>query len=292
MTNRIASFVFFLLVASRAGGQPVENLFPDSRTVYSSRSEHADYRLALGPLQKNNGIWQAGREEKITATLHRRTIEVNDIFSRREVANTIANYFSSPRGRLLYSCAGLDCGSSAAWANEIFGIKQLYGLDRYQHYWVWELDGESGSNIAVAYAVQRGNKRIYAQIDMLELHAGRGKSIVSSPEAILAELETKKYFVFPGMDLIGAEPVFEDDHVESVASAMARNPRLVLYIVGHDYQRGDLKEQLERSKNYAEKLKARLVERGVKVERIESRGVGPLAPRGKFTSARIELVVR
>lgn len=228
----------------------------------------------------------------MSGLLHRRTIEVNDSYSRQEVMKTITGFFSSRDGRLLYSCDGLDCGSSAAWANEYFGIKQLYGLDRYQHYRVWELNGEAGKDIAVIYAVQRGNKRIYVQVDVLEVEKGGEKPIVSSPEAILAELDTKGYFVFPGMHFNVSKLEFDDDHVNSVASAMARNPRLTLYLVGHDYRDGSLEDQLARSKSYAEQLKARLEKTGVKAGRLHVQGVGPLAPRGKTTSARLELVVR
>lgn len=291
MINRIL-VLLVSLVMSYAIGQPVDSLFSDSRTVYSSHVEHTDYRLALGPLQKNNNTWQAEREEKMNGLLHRRTIEVNDGFSRQEVMNTITGFFSSRDGRLLYSCDGLDCGSSAAWANESFGIKQLYGLDRYQHYRVWELNGDAGTDIAVVYAVQRGNKRIYVQIDTLEVEKGSEKSIVSSTEAILAELETKKYFVFPGIRFTGSALVIDDDHVLSVASALARNPRLALYLVGHDYRDGSLEEQLARSKSYAEQLKGHLEKVGVKADRLHVQGVGPLAPRGKSASARLELVVR
>lgn len=292
MINRVSIFILASLLMSYAISQPVDNLFPDGRTVYSSQAELADYRLALGPLQKNNNVWQAEREEKMSGLLHRRTIEVNDSYSRREVMNTISGFFSSRDGRLLYSCDGLDCGSSAAWANESFGIKQLYGLDRYQHYRVWELNGETGTDIAVVYAVQRGNKRIYVQIDTLEVTKGSEKSIVSSPEAILAELDTKKYFVFPGIRFTGSALTFEDDHVDSVAAALARNPRLTLYLVGHDYLDGSLEEQLARSKSYAGQLKERLEKMGVSAGRLHVQGVGSLAPRGKNLSARLELVVR
>ena len=72
MIDRISAFIFVLLMMQYVSAQPVDNLFPDSRTVYSSRAEHAEYRLALGPLQKNNNIWQAEREEKISGLLHRR----------------------------------------------------------------------------------------------------------------------------------------------------------------------------------------------------------------------------
>lgn len=296
MIDRAKSiFVIFFLVtvSNTVFAKPFENLFPDSRTVYTSQAEHKDYRLPLGTLQKkNNGLWQAEREERLTGTLYRRTIEVDDAYSRQEVFNTLNNFFSTQQGRLLYSCSGLDCGSSAAWANEHFGIKQLYGLDRYQRYWVWELNDEQGTSFAVIYAVQRGNKRIYVQTDLLEVPQGNGKSIVSSPEAILSELENKRYFVVPGLSVSGTELRVDEAHIESIAAAMARDRQLELYLVGHDYQGNELKEQLARSLEHAGQLKALLQAAGVQPERLHAQGVGPLAPRGKIHgSARVELVV-
>jgi hypothetical protein len=58
-----------------------------------------------------------------------------------------------------FVCEGRDCGSSADWANGIFGFRLLYGPEQYQHYWVgldtirdvWQ----------VIYVGRRGNGKVY-----------------------------------------------------------------------------------------------------------------------------------
>ncbi len=58
-----------------------------------------------------------------------------------------------------FICEGRDCGSSADWANGIFGFRLLYGPEQYQHYWVG-LDSVRGIWQTI-YVGRRGNGKVY-----------------------------------------------------------------------------------------------------------------------------------
>ena len=71
---------------------------------------------------------------------------------------------------LLFTCHGRDCGDSNNWANDHFGVKQLYGNNAAQHYAVFSLAdqvGHSPLSYITIYSVRRGNRRLYTQLEIL-----------------------------------------------------------------------------------------------------------------------------
>ena len=64
----------------------------------------------------------------------------------------------------LFACEGFDCGRSNAWASQVYGQAVLYGPDRNQFYIAADRDGR----LVSAYVIERGNRRIYAHIEVLQ----------------------------------------------------------------------------------------------------------------------------
>src|SRR5690606_7225436 len=62
---------------------------------------------------------------------------------------------------LLYWCQGRECGSSALWANNVFGNALLNGGDDQQAYALLRLAGEQADSLLALYGVTRGNRRAY-----------------------------------------------------------------------------------------------------------------------------------
>lgn len=59
-----------------------------------------------------------------------------------------------------FSCAGRDCGLSALYAHEIFGVADLYGRDGEQHYALFE----ASDGVRALYVSQRGTREVFAQL--------------------------------------------------------------------------------------------------------------------------------
>ncbi len=59
-----------------------------------------------------------------------------------------------------FTCAGRDCGSSALYAHEVFGVADLYGRDGEQHYALFE----APDGVRALYVSQRGTREVFAQL--------------------------------------------------------------------------------------------------------------------------------
>lgn len=59
-----------------------------------------------------------------------------------------------------FLCAGRDCGSSALYAHEVFGVADLYGRDGEQHYALFE----ASDGMRALYVSQRGTREVFAQL--------------------------------------------------------------------------------------------------------------------------------
>lgn len=289
----VVSFLWCCLAAP-SFAQPLQKLFPNAREVYVTEQQTDDFRLALGPMIKSGGVWFPEREERLAGYLTRHTLELERIQKSgiREITNKIEQQLSQSEARRLFSCMGLDCGSSNAWANHVFQIKQLYGLNRYQYYSAWEFaEANRPTRFVVVYVVKRGNRRVYTQIETLTTDTGLANTVVTNPATILSVLERQNFLVMTGLKLNEKAIELEESHLIAWADALKQRPQRLWVIVGHDYGEGDLDQQQQRSLSYAEKVRDRLIEQGVKAESITARGVGSLAPMGKPRSARVEVLL-
>ena len=74
-----------------------------------------------------------------------------------------------------FECDRFSCGESNFWANHIFKIARLYGLDKAQSYFVGS-QIEAGKTVYyLVYTVRRGNKREYALVDVFTLGQKAGQ---------------------------------------------------------------------------------------------------------------------
>jgi hypothetical protein len=101
------------------------------------------------------------------------------------VAEVAAHFLDGLEGGLLFRCSGRDCGRSNEWANRIFGKAILYGPDGNQQYLAWESQGRLTS----VYVIERGNKRIYANVQVLV--PGLTESDRSAPMQLFARRLTR-----------------------------------------------------------------------------------------------------
>lgn len=277
--------------------------YPHARIVFQSSEMNDDYLLALGSYKKIAGLWRLDRQQRLEGQLTRYTIEMPNGHSASQGFEFYLNQIKQASRRELFYCEGRDCGTSNSWANNHFKVLQLFGLDQFQRYGAYEVTSAQGGTYYVSlYAVQRGNKRVYLQLDILfagsSVDAGLdvpAGDISSTLESIRRALDAAGYFVFPA-------PVAADDagelrlriKPEQLAvwvELLSGDRDMVLAIVGHDYAPSSLAIQQQHALNYAEQLKAALVKAGVSENRLLTYGLGGLAPAGRGGAvARVELV--
>ena len=201
------------------------------------------------------------------------------------VAEVAAHFLDGLEGGLLFRCSGRDCGRSNEWANRIFGKAILYGPDGNQQYLAWESQGRLTS----VYVIERGNKRIYANVQVL---VPADESELGANALFARRLSGQGWSVIdgitPGAD--GALP----DRAERVFAALAPERGALaetdLYLVCHLYgsvPAGELVAAAERCAAAAVELLGAAAP-GIRVLPF---GAGPFLPRGAHPVARLELVV-
>ncbi|MGQ9427052.1 DUF4892 domain-containing protein [Gilvimarinus sp. F26214L] len=269
-----------------------------SQVVDSSDGGVVDYRLATGATQKVSGRWAPEEELRRAGELSRVTLQIPSGHDAEEIYRYYRQRLAALDARALYLCSERNCGSSNSWANDVFQIKQLYGLDQDQYYGIFEaVDQEDQLNYVVIYTVRRGNGRVYAHLELLRTEQESALGVAPNPGAIAEQLRDRGYYAVSGLRLQGGRLEFQPEHMAALAQALRRDRLLSVRVVGHDYARGSLDEQMERSRGHARRLVERLVEEGVPEDRLEVHGVGSLVPprssEGKRDqSFRVELVVR
>ena len=257
----------------------------DQRVIFSAANDNTDYLLSLSALKKIDAVTVSDREFRLRGNVLRNTYEFDLGLTQREAWGMVENEFTSDDYDLLFSCSALSCGRSNYWANDRFGIKQLYGLDQSQRYRVYKYSGAS-PGYRVVYFVQRGNKKMYAQIDSITVE--QLSRITPSYTAIFDTLQQKGFFIVYVED--NDQP--DNELIDAVILMMRKNALQKYYLVGHSYvdrtQEGNAKQGLL----VAERIHEILLEKGAPANRLMLESVGALVPRGPLGLNRVELVLR
>lgn len=253
-----------------AGGAMAQEGYPHAEQVHRQVAARDDYMLALGHIRRMGALWQPSESLRLSGELERQTWLLPEGRSPAEAHQWWLEHWQPNLWRVLYSCRGQACGSSHRWAGVVFEVRELAGTDGSQHYDVVELEGEDGAlQVAALYTVQRGNRRVYSQLDRLALAAGQDEQLYITADTLVRRLRE------PG-SLVLAVFTEEEEAVtpvqrEALVTALRKDVRLELELVGHG--RGE--EARQQGHARAEALQRQLVEAGIAPERIavvEARG--------------------
>ncbi|WP_075188018.1 DUF4892 domain-containing protein [Teredinibacter haidensis] len=283
----IVLLIVFIATSVAVAKAQLAELFAGARVIYTQTVSDDDYRLSLSAPKKINSQWVFERREKLQGKVSRQTLELESTYTFNDARRRLETFFKTKQARLLFSCSGLDCGSSNAWANEVFKVKQLYGLDTLQWYQVWETTEDGIPNYLIAYLSQRGNRRIYLQLESLEVSGDQVVLIEANPRSVLNSLLENAFYVVPGTS-VAAE---KNQHLVTVASALKLRPMQKVIVVGHIYQSRKTEENLQLSVQLAEQVYNRLIVLGVREAQLSFHGVGALAPQRRNGLSRVELVL-
>lgn len=257
------------------------------------RSATDDYLLALGAWRRAGGEWRLEQSSRLAGELQRMTFRIAESGDAASVQQLWLAQLRPLTMQVLFSCRGRACGPSNQWANKLFGVAELYGPDDQQFYDALELEREGKRYTLALYTVQRGNRRILSQIDLLTL-ADNSVELSITSSAVLAQLREQGRVV---LVLDGADRQSLDEaELTALLRALQKDSQISVDAIGHAYSTAGAESlsqaQLnERSLGYAKTLCGQLQQRGIAANRCEPQGSGPLAPDGRGAD-RIELVLR
>lgn len=269
--------------------------FPQARVVFREYHPDSTYVLALSTYKKVGGTWSVEREQRVTGDVSRRTLELAEDYSAREGFEFYRKQLDAFALRELFVCQKRECGGSINWANNHFNVIQLYGLDQYQYYGVYEVVEGGRVYYATLYSVRRGNRRVYIQLDLVRTPEDSHQSLAMNPATFRHNLQESHFFVLPGLNVTGKENDWEvtvsRGAIEALAALLRQEPHWHIALVGHDYGAETLEEQQAHSLEYAQEVRETLKEKGISEERVSVYGLGSLAPAGRGErSARVEVV--
>lgn len=270
--------------------------YPRSKIDEFSQTNTEDYLLSLSAAKTVNGVMELEYFERLAGKLTRITYRAPDAEPSDMVFAHFRTQLKKLPHNLLFECHGRECGDSNEWANRIFEVRELYGPDRYQHYLAAQLNTDQGPLFLALYSIQRGNKRVYFQLDLLKPTKGSAVDLAVNPDTILDVLKSDGVFSLPNLTFDDNNQLTSDadKRLAAVVTALKKSSRLKLYVVGHVAGSDDLDILKSRSQARAETVRNALVEAGIKEERLSAQGVGPLAPvrKGSESANRIGLVVQ
>jgi len=232
---------------------PLLERYPRAYIVNYKQLAEPDYRWALGALEKVDGVVTAEKEERLKGQLTRISYRIPAGVTPTEAFEYMAGQLRTLGAQQRFNCEGRACGSSHQWANNVFRYSKLYGVERSQHYAAFLFN-----NTAVAlYSVQRGNKRVFLHLDLLEQ---------ARPD-LVKQLQSKGYVRWPA----------EQEGSEALIDYLLKQTDEV-WLVGHQQKSGDAQSLLNNSEQLAQAVADKLREGGIAADRLQVFGVGALAP--------------
>jgi len=236
---------------------PLLKRFPLSWIEGYQQRHTPEYLLMLSELKRVNNVVVADRRKPLEGELTRITYRIPEPHLPIDALNHFRQQIEAQGGEVLYHCNGRDCGSSHYWANDFFGISQLYGLDRTQYY----LAARLGSDYLALYPVQRGNRRVYLQLDVI---AAQGAD------------DLKQQLTIAGYATLSLEGRAALEVVDRLVQLLAEFPSGDRFWLVVHQQGSDTEAAIAASQRYAQQLADGVREAGY--EGIGALGVGPLVP--------------
>ena len=273
-----------------AGARDPEGIdrFPRSWIVeYEASAESLPYLFITAPVDK---IRQDLRVEgvRVTGPVQRVTYRIPDGGRLDEIAEHYRDVLAAGGSGIVFSCEGPDCGRSTIWAHDVFGVSILVAPNRSQQFLAGPMTINGVEKLVAVYAVQRGNRRLYAHVEVVVPN----DEVVFDTNRTLAETLARTGFAVIGgvvADEVGA--LAEDDiaKIEAVAATLGAFSRETIHVVCHLYG-SDPVEDLQRASARCAGKAAEILQRVGGIT-TEAHGLGPLGPREGTAKARVELVL-
>jgi len=263
------------------------------RVLYDKRQPDGRYQLALGAIERIDGLWQPESSRILQGQLRRRTLE----FAAGQSLSGLFEHYQSLAGQAgaqkLFSCTGRDCGRSNNWANGFFHIPQLYGQEDSQRLSSFWLQQGGQQQYLSLYIVRRGNQRIYLQQDLVQFSGQAIDTRVPSAQELQEILNAKGLLrLNQSNGALGQEAgelQLLTPWLEALAQLVEREPKPIKAVVHVVLQ--DRQASLAAANALQARLSSTLSARGISADDISFEALGNIAPLAtRPEQARIDLM--
>ena len=266
-----------------AADPPGIERFPGSWIVaYTPPATLRSYEFVTGRVDRSGRTARVDDSLRLAAEVVRVTYRAPNETRFDDVVQHYRDQILGRGADVAFTCEARDCGRSTSWANSVFGIKELVAPDSSQFY----LAARSGRTLMAVYVVQRGNRRVYAHLDVGTADA---VPVVAGEAGVVGQLRQQGFAVVTDVDPApdGSLDAADLVAVDAVAEAIAALDGGTLYVVCH-LDAGATEASMARSAACAETVVERLRTAGITAFGF---GGGPLLPRAGVPANRVELVM-
>ncbi len=148
--------------------------FPNAVLDMELHQQVTSYPVISSSMKKVNGVVMADSEQWLDGALDRKLYLLPSGKSSDEAYRFFTRQFKQLGVEPVFSCERFSCGASNFWANNIFDIARLYGLDKEQAYYLGQKETNGKITYYLTYTVKRGNRREYALVDIFTVGKARG----------------------------------------------------------------------------------------------------------------------
>lgn len=286
-----ASFVTLIVSAPVMAAGALES-FPLAEKE-SEKSQQMDQHLfATGRIQNKGG--EAFPESWLSlpsGTLSQALYRVRSTRDTDEILEHYQGQLQQPGSEILFRCSSRECGSSNDWANSVFKVSTLYGVDREQHYIAGRRDLNGQTDYVSVYITERGTGRIYVYVSHYQVTAAP-VATKGVKRSLFEQLLETGWVRLP----VTADGEFEEGafgQLQQLAGQLEKSDK-TFWLVAHHYGKQSHEVLQQRSQQAAAKLQRSLQEFGLSAGKLELKGLGALAPTKDSVAygGRIELIVK
>ena len=256
--------------------------FPHAWIVgYERDDELLPREFIVSRVDKTHRDVRAKRKVRTDARLETTTYRIPGGTPREEVVD---HYLALLGAETLFSCQGRDCGRSNHWANYIFKQAILFGPDQNQFYAAVNYQ----QHLLGVYVVERGNKRVYAHLLVLQ---PAEPVAVASNQVLIEHLAGDGYAVVDGVRPLpdGSLPDLAQQNLKAIAAQLAIFSGQRVYVVCHIYG-STSPENLLAAADRCSVSAAGLLHTEAGPDLVAF-AAGPLLPRAAGSDSRIELIL-
>lgn len=263
---------------SAADSWPV---FPSAELHEQGAQYQRDFEFPLGAIRREmDGHIGPNPSQRISGEQEARTYQVKGGYDTEEIFAFHEEELLRRGYQINFRCDSFQCGRSSFWANNYFGVANLFGPDRNQHMIAATATdtGNDTKHYRVIYVVERANRRVYYHVTHLKVSAAKQNELPST--ALLVQtLDEVGRVALPGLRFTPdgeLDMPTDDANLVLVREVLAATSTRRRVLVGHNRgTEGSLDERVAQSRKLAGALKTAL---GDTASTISVRGVGPLAP--------------
>ena len=234
----------------------------NARLVDSVHEDRQHHPLISSAMKKVNGIIKADSEQWLNGTLSRNLYQLPDGQTSFSAYDHFTRQFEKLGVKPVYQCQRFHCGDSNFWANNVFKIPVLYGLDREQAYYIGHKTVAGQSTYYSVYTVRRGNRRTYSLVDIFK-PAGVVQASVNTSETLYNQMERQGYVYLSAED--------KAEFVKNINNILSNHKSLDLVITLVSPKQNSIRsfDRIKRTAEFnSEELTNQLISKGISEKRF------------------------